>query len=428
MKFDAYKKYFAIFIFVLGTFTFGFSTAVSADVSNEPYKAPQLSVPVPGMEPFKDIPASKEGQTMTIPWLAQYIVAGYKYFVGVAVILAIVLMMIGGFQWMTSGGNAEGVSAGKKRITHAVTGLGLALGSYVILFTINPDLIELKSLNLASVDSIDKAQNAETASRSDDAPAQGTGGAKPKSSGPYPQVTQPNPDYNDISNDFKNNTWCTLKHPSTQKISGVPKLNFDFFGAVDCIKSEKARKAADIKAIVLHAGRGQDKSVQPAAKAAAQKYLGLDISDPAKYTVWKQIKDWRSPRIKTGDGGASSHFTVASDGTVYQTVDEAYPGRHAKNYNAISIGIDIVYQENNTYTEAQYQALGALVANIAKRYNLPINDGTVAGHGDCELSGRHDPIHFDFEKLGKLLPGSSLSNSNHPRTQGTGQGLGKFCL
>lgn len=139
-------------ILIIGTLFFcTVPFSVHADTTTEPFKAPQLSVPIPGMEPFKDIPAAEKGGNLAIPWLAQYIAAGYKYFVGIAVILAIVLMMIGGFQWMTSGGNSEGVSSGKKRITHAVLGLGLALGSYTILYTINPDLVELNTLNIRNV-------------------------------------------------------------------------------------------------------------------------------------------------------------------------------------------------------------------------------------------------------------------------------------
>ncbi len=51
-------------------------------------------------------------------------------------ILAVLLMLYGGFIWMTSGGNADKVSQAKKIITSAVIGLLLILASYSIAFFI----------------------------------------------------------------------------------------------------------------------------------------------------------------------------------------------------------------------------------------------------------------------------------------------------
>ncbi len=198
-------------ILIIGTLFFcTMPFSVYADTETEPFLAPQLSVPIPGMEPFEDIQGVKGGETMTIPWLAQYIAAGYKYFVGVAVILAIVLMMIGGFQWMTSGGNAEGVSAGKKRITHAVTGLALALGSYVILFTINPDLIELKSLNLQSIPADPLADSQKASGEAATAQLQGEAKAIPQLvNGVYVGVPVPDASTCDYyKNKCKNDAKC----------------------------------------------------------------------------------------------------------------------------------------------------------------------------------------------------------------------------
>jgi len=52
--------------------------------------------------------------------------------------------VIGGVQIIFSGGSAGKVADGKRRITEAIWGLILALAAYLILYTINPDLISLK--------------------------------------------------------------------------------------------------------------------------------------------------------------------------------------------------------------------------------------------------------------------------------------------
>jgi type IV secretory pathway VirB2 component (pilin) len=63
-------------------------------------------------------------------------------FLGVSAVLAMLMIIVGGIQWMTT----ELISAkeeGKKKITSAVLGLILALAAYLILKTINPNILNL---------------------------------------------------------------------------------------------------------------------------------------------------------------------------------------------------------------------------------------------------------------------------------------------
>lgn len=68
----------------------------------------------------------------------------YKYGVVVAGSFAVVMIMVAGFQWATSGGNPEGISSARKRIGGAMMGLFLAVMSYFILNMINPYLVNLR--------------------------------------------------------------------------------------------------------------------------------------------------------------------------------------------------------------------------------------------------------------------------------------------
>ena len=52
-------------------------------------------------------------------------------------IIFFILILWGGFQWMTSGGNEQKIDAAKKRITSAVIGLALVMMSYAIARTVN---------------------------------------------------------------------------------------------------------------------------------------------------------------------------------------------------------------------------------------------------------------------------------------------------
>jgi len=99
------------------------------------------------------------GGKSTVSGIADYVVTAYNYFVGVGVISSIILMMIGGLRWSASAGSGERIGAAKKMISNALSGLVLLLTSYLILFTINPDLIKLKAPQVPMIRKESFAQN-----------------------------------------------------------------------------------------------------------------------------------------------------------------------------------------------------------------------------------------------------------------------------
>jgi len=66
-----------------------------------------------------------------------------KIFIGLLSVLAVVMVVIGGIQYMTSTSSGE-KGGGKNRILNAIYGLVLVLASYMILRTINPKLVNLQ--------------------------------------------------------------------------------------------------------------------------------------------------------------------------------------------------------------------------------------------------------------------------------------------
>jgi|GEM_PF-6006244 len=87
--------------------------------------------------------AIKIGDVGQVKNLGEYIRLIYVWLIPVGAILAAVVIMIGGIVWLTSGG-AERLSTAKQWIGNAIIGLLLLLLSYVILNTINPDLVRLQ--------------------------------------------------------------------------------------------------------------------------------------------------------------------------------------------------------------------------------------------------------------------------------------------
>ena len=83
------------------------------------------------------------GQT-TFAHMGEFIIVVYNYALRIASILAVVMIIVAGIQWVTSGGNSESITSAKKRIAGAMMGLFIAFLSYFILQAINPSLLSLR--------------------------------------------------------------------------------------------------------------------------------------------------------------------------------------------------------------------------------------------------------------------------------------------
>lgn len=81
----------------------------------------------------------------TIRPIGEYIKWIYKYMIGVVGILSTIVMMWGGVLWLASAGDSGKITDAKAWITSSITGLLLALSSYLILATINPNLVNFNS-------------------------------------------------------------------------------------------------------------------------------------------------------------------------------------------------------------------------------------------------------------------------------------------
>lgn len=88
-------------------------------------------------------------------WIGEYIQAIYNYAIGIVGILAAIVLMFGGLLWMTAGGETGRVSEAKEWIKASLLGLVIALSSYVILQTINPDLVNFRPIEVADIKNLD---------------------------------------------------------------------------------------------------------------------------------------------------------------------------------------------------------------------------------------------------------------------------------
>lgn len=75
--------------------------------------------------------------------LSQYLATAYRMGLGIAAVLAVIFIMIGGFRYLAAAGGGQ-VEEGKGMIKNAIIGLILAILSYTLLQTVNPNLTALQ--------------------------------------------------------------------------------------------------------------------------------------------------------------------------------------------------------------------------------------------------------------------------------------------
>ncbi|HEX9502766.1 MAG TPA: hypothetical protein VF974_00380 [Patescibacteria group bacterium] len=86
----------------------------------------------------------------------------YVWSLGVAVLLALLMMVLGGYYLMTAAGNAEQATKGKEYITGALIGVVILFCAYLLLNEINPDLV---NFNLKSLEGINSSPQTTSPSR-----------------------------------------------------------------------------------------------------------------------------------------------------------------------------------------------------------------------------------------------------------------------
>ncbi|GEM_PF-6216792 len=117
---------------------------------------PRFQIPIPNLQPFTKaaVTQTTEGENvfLNINLIGPYLIALYRYLVGISGVVAGLIIVWAGVTWLISGGNPEHINDAKKKIGNAIIGLFLIVGSYVILNIVNPALTVFKPLRIKSVE------------------------------------------------------------------------------------------------------------------------------------------------------------------------------------------------------------------------------------------------------------------------------------
>ena len=130
-------------LIVMAVFTFSFLSfnLALAQANQCPANAPgctDLVVEIPGV-----------GKQVTDP--VQYILGVYKFGLAAGGLIAMLIIVFAAIERIVSAGNPSKIYDANDRIKNAIWGLALLLGAFLILSTINPELVKLQKPNLPKV-------------------------------------------------------------------------------------------------------------------------------------------------------------------------------------------------------------------------------------------------------------------------------------
>ena len=102
--------------------------------------------------------------------------------------------------------------------------------------------------------------------------------------------------------------------------------------------------------------------------------------------------------------GVSAHYLMDRKGQIYQLVEDKNIAYHAgvakvpdgrTNVNEVSIGIELINNKTDKFTESQYKALDSLLSLLKSKYNVKY----VLGHNQIAPGRKDDPWNFNWDKI-----------------------------
>ncbi|MFA6494772.1 MAG: PKD domain-containing protein [Candidatus Paceibacterota bacterium] len=112
---------------------------------------------------------------------ADFVKSLYDYALGIVAGAAVIMIVYGGVKYVASGGNAAAKGDALDIIKNAIFGVVLLLGGFIILYTINPELVNLKNPTVPNVPTLPSNSGSSSGARTGDCVITAT-----PSSGPSP--------------------------------------------------------------------------------------------------------------------------------------------------------------------------------------------------------------------------------------------------
>ncbi len=257
-----------------------------------------------------------------------------KIFIGLCAVLAMIMIVIGGVEYMTSE-LASGKEGGKKRITDALFGLLLALGAFALLNTLNPKLLDACLGNVTTA-TLNVISPEDTSTGSD------TSLCLPS--------TPPNPDSATGTTITLNNTMTTEYISARDSISNLStgiKLIITAQTYIEGFKNASEKPPSGTKSYQTknHGNRGNTDN------GNTKTYSSLTEGITAQRDIITRVANGNSKSYKIGSKIPCALGNEAYDGSLYQYLRIYSTGaRTTNNYLNAIIGFFKQSPNNKTIT------------------------------------------------------------------------------
>ena len=287
---------------------------------------------------------------MYFPFIGEYVAGVFRYLVAAIAIVSVVMIIVAGFTWILPSPSGDNINAAKKKIQQALVGLIVAMSSYSILFLINPELVNFRSLRVLYIPVMGEGSAEHSLQKNLDE----QGGVAP-----YP---------------------CTGKMPPSEAVFGQPD-----FGRSEPYSCGN-RNLYNVTYLVVHEGAIGD----------TIGYL-TTVGLSTHFVIQRNGKVVQAVDIRRRAGHAGSimnPWSVGVDLQIPQGCDQA--GACVNNKSC---------SEKCFYTPEQYESLNQLIEVLIKKTGIMRNDNSIIAH--CQIkyaeSGHGDPRNFDWSRLGLNL-------------------------
>lgn len=318
-------------------------TELTLDEIKKMTSKPVTKINIPGLTYSEPKITVEDGVTYQhLPYLGDYISAVYKYLVLALSIVTVVVIIVSGLGWITSGGNSAQIEAAKERIGKAIIGLLITIGSYTILYVINPELVAFKSLKVQYVDTepLNSGHSVKDEERIIPPPCKGA------------------------------------KEPSMSSGFGTPS----FEKSEDYACGNRDLKST-VTYLVIHEGtRGEDTIGFLASKGLSTHY---EILRDGRVIQGVDL------RRRARHAGAINHWSVGVD--MQMPKDCSSSGKCVNSLECSS---------KCSYTNEQYNSLNGLINHLTQVTGITKTDKSIIGH--CQVWGTDhgDPRNLDWGRLG----------------------------
>ena len=171
----------------------------------------------------------KKGDSPNLPAM---ILAIYKFGIWTVGIAGLLMMTVGGVMYIGSAGNNAAAESAKKIITDSLLGIVVALGAYLFVYVINPDLVNITiSFSKATLKSTETSETSDTTKKETTPTTKTEGACTGTTSGCCKSGTKCADCYNcsDFTNSYANlcyrgasgNTGCKLNSDLAKKLENA---------------------------------------------------------------------------------------------------------------------------------------------------------------------------------------------------------------